>query len=93
MSRALQPISSKLLSGQSVQDYVMSARSHFDTDDIDSAIEDLTSAVEAFKNNQNLLAESVDTAIVHLSSSGQKADPPHPKALALIKLRMGLNTP
>lgn len=79
-----------LKSGMSVDDHIVSAQRHFEANNIDTAISELTCAVNALKNSQARIEHSVDKAITTLSTFGGRADPPHPKALALIKLRMTL---
>lgn len=77
----------------SVEDHIARAQHYFGSNNIDTAISELTHAVNALKDSQARVEHTVDTAIRALSTFGGRADPPHPKALALIKLRMTLAAP
>ncbi|WP_409431953.1 hypothetical protein ACJ3XI_06935 [Litorimonas sp. RW-G-Af-16] len=75
-----------------MKDFIQTAQSRFDSDDIEGAIDALTAAADHLKLENDVLHASVNDAIAHLTTLGCTATPPHPKALSLVRLRRSLLT-
>lgn len=61
-----------------------------DEREYDDAADQLVEATERIMTQKQSVKRTLDVAITRLTTLGSKASPPHPKALALVRLRNAL---
>ena len=70
-----------------MSDHLMTATRLMDAGEIDAACEQMEAAASRLMSYRETIDVSLQDSITRLTTLGCRATPPHPKALALIRLR------